>query len=815
MEISLVDRLEINLDGVSEGLKLLIDARKPHTLSDAGDSASEHFEARYQLTEGCFYEYELNDNGYKLGDVGDNIVQARKRTPHMGILAPNIFVGMLSIPILNIGSGLTCGSIELEVQSVKMGYRDDYLNMLRFITEKSTDLLLQANSPVIQHIEIDYMRDSETLYQRFAFVQSVIGSMEFAESVHRIITSPVTRWTESWEERDIRNVGRMSQTDIKQIISRGRRTAIPVGHHLSRMGLYSLPQSIRTTNKADTLDASENSFVKQALEDFLKICSDVNQSAVALKGKGAATQRLIVESKRLMDELEGHLHHSFFREISKADRLNLNSPVLQRKEGYREVLRAWLMMSLAARLIWKGGDDVYGGQDVYKAGKKDVAILYEYWLFFKLLDLCQSMFQLEPKGLAELFQSTDDGLNLHLRQGTPIAFEGKYEQRSRNLHVRFSYNRMFSGPVNRPGDDKPTYPKEGSWSTTLRPDYTLSLWPFGISEFEAERQELIVHIHFDAKYKIANLKDSLSAYEPSTEEDDQDSIFLLDDMTEKSDHTNAVQSGGSEKLDNRKGIYKNADLLKMHAYKDAIRRTGGAYVLYPGDALYRRKGFHEIIPGLGAFPVRPSHEEQDIRELRNFIEEVVNHITNRTSHREKIALRTYQTYDSFTGDELVTEPLPESYNNNRDLLPDETYVLVGYFRSSKHLDWIQGKGLYNFRMESENGSLVLDSKTVGAKYILLYTGSERNSSRLYKIKSQGPKVYSSDGLAKLGYPEPTRANYLVFKVTDKVESEFRDVSWSFRDLPQFELVGDSGRPITTKLTELMRTVNTTTDASNH
>jgi predicted component of viral defense system (DUF524 family) len=38
-----------------------------------------------------------------------------------------------------------------------------------------------------------------------------------------------------------------------------------------------------------------------------------------------------------------------------------------------------------------------------------------------------------------------------------------------------------------------------------------------------------------------------------------------------------------EKAENRKGIYKNADLLKMHAYKDAIRRTGGAYVLYPGD----------------------------------------------------------------------------------------------------------------------------------------------------------------------------------------------------------------------------------------
>ncbi len=30
-------------------------------------------------------------------------------------------------------------------------------------------------------------------------------------------------------------------------------------------------------------------------------------------------------------------------------------------------------------------------------------------------------------------------------------------------------------------------------------------------------------------------------------------------------------------------------MIKMHAYKDAIRRTGGAYVLYPGDKSLNRK----------------------------------------------------------------------------------------------------------------------------------------------------------------------------------------------------------------------------------
>ena len=38
--------------------------------------------------------------------------------------------------------------------------------MLELITEKCTDLLLQANSPVLQHLEIDYTNDSQTLYQK-------------------------------------------------------------------------------------------------------------------------------------------------------------------------------------------------------------------------------------------------------------------------------------------------------------------------------------------------------------------------------------------------------------------------------------------------------------------------------------------------------------------------------------------------------------------------------------------------------------------------------------------------------------------------
>ena len=166
--------------------------------------------------------------------------------------------------------------------------------------------------------------------------------------------------------------------------------------------------------------------------------------------------------------------------------------------------------------------------------------------FFKLLDLLQSIFDIDRDDISNLIEKTQDGLSIQVKQGKFTALKGTYNSETRKLNVRFNYNRSFTG--------RKSYPDPGSWTTTLRPDYTLSIWPFGISELEAETQELIVHVHFDAKYKIANFTDILR----------QESDNELD----------------KDKLDNRKGIYKNADLFGrcMHI-KMPLEEQGCVYTL--------------------------------------------------------------------------------------------------------------------------------------------------------------------------------------------------------------------------------------------
>jgi predicted component of viral defense system (DUF524 family) len=750
--------IEINLDSVQEGLKLWISSKREGTLFDGIDTAVENNEARFQLVEGCYYDYEISDDKYKLEDIGENIIQQHKRHSNIGTISPNIFVGKLEIPLLKAENQEKCISIDLEVQSIKSGYRDDYRDMLELITEKCTDLLLQSNSPVSHHFDVDYSKASQTLYQKFAFIKSIIDSAEFKDAVHRIVTAPVTKWTDTYEEKDVRSVRRFTNTNVKELVKGGKRTNLPNGHYLESYGLKTLPERITTVRKTDSIDTAENRFIKHALETFLKFCSDINKAA-------QKESKLDSESETLISELESQLHHSVFKDISRPTTLKLNSPILQRKEGYREVLRTWLMFELAAKLIWQGGEDVYG------AGKKDIATLYEYWLFFKLLDLFQELFAIDPKDISELIKPSKDGLNLQIKQGEHTALAGVFETDTRKLRIKFNYNRQFSG--------KKKYPNSGSWTTTLRPDYTLSFWPFGISEKEAERQELIVHVHFDAKYKIANLTD-----------------FIEQNTTKDLDE---------EKTENKKGIYKNADLIKMHAYKDAIRRTAGAYVLYPGDKSLNRKGFHEIIPGLGAFPVRPSKNNSGIGELKAFILEIIEHFVNRASQREKIAFRTYDVYKNEPNTEnIVKEALPETYGVNRNLIPDDTFVLVGFYKT-ENLDWILESGLYNARADSKRGSLRLGPGEAGAKYLLLHSNGETKTSRLLKITETGPQVFSKKTLIDKGYPsEPSQEYYLVYKVEEITDVELQNQKWDITKLDKHKQGRGSALPFSVTMTDLMK-----------
>jgi predicted component of viral defense system (DUF524 family) len=750
------EKLHIELTNGDE-TELLIASDVPGAIQKIDDvKASESLEAPIQLLEGYQYEYQLT-NGYSLAKDDQSIISPSNLNSSSGRLSPNIYVGTLQFDVLNKEKE-KCGTVELEVQSRKTDYRTEYRFMLEEITEKCTDLLMQYTSPANQPFDVDHDNDPKTLYQRFAFLKSVLDSEEFWTAVHRITTNPVTAWIQTEEKRDIRSVRRMNRNVVRQLAGSPNRIPLPKNHPL-RHQIESVPEKVITRGKIDSVDTPENRFIKYALETFKTLCGD-------FKSASKVHSRLHKEARLLEAGLEETLNHAIFHKISRPATLPLNSPVLQRKEGYREVLRVWLMINLAARLTWEGGENVY------KGGKRDVATLYVYWLFFKLVVILNELFSIDGLIPENFIEETKDKLGLKLKQGKKLDIRGKFKSESRNLNIRLSFNRTFRR--------KGKYPTRGSWTRPMRPDYTLTIWPDEISEKEAEEQELIAHLHFDAKYKV----DALSK------------LFGKEN-----------ENLNQEKEEQNKGTYNRADLLKMHSYRDAIRRTAGAYILYPGgEGKKDWRGFHEIVPGLGAFTLKPNRENDGSEDLRGFLKDVIHHFLNRTSQREKYSYLTYRTFKSKQdpGDQ-VHEPLPEPIGENRDLIPDDTYVLVGFYKSDEHLDWIKENSLYNTRVSDKDDLLNLTRAETEARFLLLRTFNETKTSRLFSINKKGPRVLSKQDLLNKGYPtKPSQDYYLVYE-TDELEfDELSEISWDVTKLPGYLRGPQSALPFSVTLAELMK-----------
>ena len=710
---------------------------------------------RYHLVEGCSYTYECTSedgNIYQLESIEEIITHHRsERHKNEGRITTGIYVGTLTIRVFNVATKEVIGDIDIEIRSTKSEYETDYRQMLGDIAEYYTDLVLQQGAPVTQRLEIDAQSSAETLYQRFAFVKSLIESDAFSEAIHKIISNPIRKWTDSNIQRKIEGVKRFTRKNIREIASSNDRINLSEDYRMGMpVHLTSVPRTIEVEYKKDTIDNQENQFIKFVLRSLSMFCWD-------LKEMRNASIRLKAEAESTIEQLNIHLESQFFRQVSMPTHLNMNSPVLQRKEGYREVLQSWLLFDLAAKLNWDGGDDVYS------AGKKNVATLYEYWLFFKLLELISQFFDIHAKDKLQLVNFDSDKINLNLIQGKTRMVYGQQDTLSRKINVAFYYNRTFS----KVADDNDPIHKAGSWTMSMRPDYTLSLWPGEVSETEAEKQDLITHIHFDAKYRL----NKITLEDTNTEEED----LLV------------------EKKEQECGIYKRADLLKMHAYKDAIRRTSGAYFLYPGTENKSMKGFHEVVPGLGAFSIRPGHWEEDSISLKQFIADVKAHMLDRTSQREKSSYYQHYIYKE-ENPMMVMESLPEPVHENRDFLPDETSVIVAYYKGQEHLDWILNNHLYNVRAGENKGSITLDNKLINARYLLLHNGKE--SHHLIRINKEGPKIYTRAELVKMGYPqyrisgtdqidiirEQREANkiYLVFKLfkNNSAEKELLSYKWT-------------------------------------
>lgn len=729
-------------------------------------------EVPWQIREGCEYEYTL-PHGWHFRE--HPIISQSSRKVCEGRIRPGNYVGRLALSVVD-DQDAQVGMVELESTSVKMDYRTDYQTMLNELAEKSAELLMSSEEFVFQHYEVDPTADAETLYQQFAFAKSLIVSGAFDAAIAHICASPLKAMETIREVRPATRAGRLGRDELRQFASASRRDPIPGSHYLSRrFGWKSIPHEIEHDAREETVDVPENRFVKFVLESFMDFLRDMS----LLEN---ASDALKAEAEALAEKLDYRLGDPLFRSVSRLDRLPLASPALQRREGYREVLRAWLMFESAAKIAWEGGEDVY------KGGKRNVAVLYEYWSFFKLLDVVSNVFDFPKKELEKLIVCDKDKLEMSLRQGKEMVFLGGYEPAdgSRPLKAQFTYNKTFR--------HKDNLEVQGSWTVDMRPDYTLSIWPAVIQKIEdAEKIDAVVHIHFDAKYKIEHILDLFGQKEAqqtetaSGDEAEKDPLSIL-------------------KTQEDEGKYKRGDLLKMHAYNDAIRRTYGSYILYPGDKDDPKRRYREIIPGLGAFTLKPGKQEMaGASKLEEFVRKVTYSLQNRLTQRERTAVYDWSVR-RFNPVELPLAArnvvLPDENSRGGAFVPAEEPILVGYYRAEKW-EWIKKNG-YNFRIGLRNGTLGISSEELKADYILLHCGTAVTDQFFRIDKVHGPRLVTKQDMLNLGYSDPSGDAYLLFKLIPIADGEpLHGIKCDISKLPQYAGARSSTRPFTVTFQDIL------------
>lgn len=728
--------------------------------------AKSNGEVQWQIREGCEYEYTL-PSGCHFRKHPSISQSARKLTE--GRIRPGNYVGRLVLTVLD-ANDLVVGVVELESTSVKMDYRTDYQTMLNDLAEKSAELLMSSDEFVFQHFEIDPTADAETLYQQFAFAKSLVVSDAFDAAVARVCSSPIKAMQNVRVNRPSAKAGRLGRDGVRQLMASPNRDRLPNSHYLARrFGWESIPHELEYNAREESVDVPENRFVRFVLESFMELLRDM-----ALLDN--ASDNLKAEAESLAEKLDYRLSDPLFRNVSRLDRLPLSSPALQRREGYREILRAWLMFESAAKIAWEGGEDVY------KGGKRNVAVLYEYWAFFKLLDIVSNVFDIKKKDLDRLIAKDKNRLELSLRQGKTMTFKGVFEPAdgSRPLKAQFTYNKTF-----KHGDN---LERQGSWTVDMRPDYTLSIWPAVIKNIEdAEKIDAVVHIHFDAKYKIDKFLELFA----SNERPDGDAATDGDET--RGDPLSVLKEEES------KGVYKRGDLLKMHAYNDAIRRTYGSYVLYPGDKDDPKRRYREIIPGIGAFVLKPGKQEMTgSSKIEDFIRKVTYSLQNRLTQRERTAVYDHNVRKFNPVDLPIAARniiLPDENSRGGAFIPAEETILVGYYRADKW-NWIEKNG-YNFRIGLRNGSLGISSDELKADYILLHSGTSI-TDQLFRIdKNAGPKLVTKQEMINLGYEDPSGDAYLLFKLMPIAAGEpLHGIKCDISKLPQYVGGRASTRPFT-------------------
>jgi predicted component of viral defense system (DUF524 family) len=695
------------IDGSGNSIGAMVLARLPRSIYEP-----KLLEGAGQVVEGGTYRFEISLDARPLAVVlepGDELFSFDSYDCLAGRFQPRQHVGRIRVLVSVPGSDID-GIASIDVAPTKLEYASEYQQMLADIATVATEAVLQGFAPASLELSQDSTLTGSLPYQQFAFLSARLASRELQDALAIIVASPHRAWH---VETELQIAGRplpAGSSLVRAVMRPGPRVRTQ-----GRLRLDSVPATLDRRRTEATFDSIPNRFVKHALERWRSIAQQLTENLGSTELAPGPVRRGRAVALSVREQIDRVLATPFFAQVARLDVFPSANQVLHRQQGYREVFRTFALAEVGARLSLDLKVD-----DVFAASQRNVATLYEYWAFLQLVEAIGAVCG-EPRTVHALALAKD-GLTLGFKQGRQGGVSWDTTIGGRRLRVDVFFNRHFKS-------SKRAF-HASSWSRAMRPDCSVLIRP-RTNLPDVEDDSLDVWLHFDAKYRVERAKEQFDA-----DLDEPDAA--------------AIEAEAIERLDRS----KREDLLKMHAYRDAIRGSAGAYVLFPGDAAGSPfREFTEPLPGLGAFALRPNDgaPPRGRGALEGFIRQVLRHVADRASQDER-----YRYWRS------VIRGRPERGSSGAwlpplSLPPRDAAVLCALLERPEEFEWLSQTRIYALRRETGSGVIRADPSELRAEWALFSPG---HGAPALWTREGAWFVQTREDLLKSGYPEPIADAYL-------------------------------------------------------
>lgn len=358
-----------------------------------------------------------------------------------------------------------------EVRSKKMDYEDHYPAMIADISEALSGLIFREKSPLFRLIDFKD-RVKRSFYEDFIFLEYIFRPENLITAYGHVSRDPHHILRKFIETIPATSATYLGPSDVINMINTpgnlNRYDDIPINWPSKLQGY--VPREVTHKASDDTFDNPENSFVKYFLNLLADLIEEMLNFVEERNLEGYPVDKLKLYNEIIFE----YLMDRWLDDIGGLDYFPSNSMILQKKEGYRDILNYFIIFELSFSPTWDNMNDLIKGY------QKKLSELYEYWCYLGLYNVLKTL-EKSKKDYNEMFEFNSKEWLVNIRHGEQTNVNFHIDVKDKECSVDLIYNQTFNV------DTQPNR----CWSLNLRPDYTLRIYT-----------DLGIYlVHFDAKYK--------------------------------------------------------------------------------------------------------------------------------------------------------------------------------------------------------------------------------------------------------------------------------------------------------------------------